>query len=256
MFATATRAYDRTRPTALSRGAELLARLADGWRRLAQSPVYDRLLRLPYALTCALMFAKEALAFALFWHRAVADPSLFTDAVFVSTLLARLMLIWFFVVMIVLTLVRERPVIKAPGLLPRLAALGGAFLTVGLVLFPRRDLPVALNLVSAALLLAGSGFSVLVVSRLGRSFSLMPEARSLVTTGVYRWIRHPLYIAEEISILGVFLQVASVSAALLVIVHWGIQMTRAVNEERVLRTVFPDYLAYTARTARFIPGVY
>lgn len=244
------------RSTSPSRAAGPLHTFVDAWRRWSVTDRYDRLLRLPYALACAVMLAKEALTFVLFCRRAVVDPALVADPAFVSTALARLMMTWFLAVMVLLTVVRQRPITKAPGLLPRLEALGGTFFTLGLVLFPPRDLSVTLNLVSAALLFSGSGFSMIVASRLGRSFSIMPEARRLVTTGIYGWVRHPLYVAEEISIIGVFLQVASVWTALLVVAHWCIQMARAANEERVLQTVFPEYPGYAARTARFIPGVY
>jgi len=33
----------------------------------------------------------------------------------------------------------------------------------------------------------------------------MPEARKLVTRGAYRFVRHPLYVAEEVAIIGTFL---------------------------------------------------
>lgn len=47
---------------------------------------------------------------------------------------------------------------------------------------------------SAALLLpASAALSAIVLTRLGRSFSLMSEARGLVTHGPYRFVRHPLY---------------------------------------------------------------
>ena len=43
----------------------------------------------------------------------------------------------------------------------------------------------------------------------GRSVSVMPEARKLVTSGLYRHIRRPLYLVEEIGVLGLFLQFRS-----------------------------------------------
>jgi protein-S-isoprenylcysteine O-methyltransferase Ste14 len=48
------------------------------------------------------------------------------------------------------------------------------------------------------LLLDGNALAVLVMVQHGRSFSIMAEARQLVTSGVYRWVRHPLYLAEEL----------------------------------------------------------
>ena len=48
---------------------------------------------------------------------------------------------------------------------------------------------------------------------LARSLSIMPEARKLVTTGLYARIRHPLYLAEDIALLGIALQFRSWQAA-------------------------------------------
>jgi protein-S-isoprenylcysteine O-methyltransferase Ste14 len=92
--------------------------------------------------------------------------------------------------------------------------------------------------------------------RLGRSFSIMAEARRLVTDGPYAIVRHPLYLAEQIAILGAFIQFASPWAVVIVVVQFGCQVQRMRNEESVLLLSFPDYAAYKERTARLIPGLW
>jgi protein-S-isoprenylcysteine O-methyltransferase Ste14 len=84
----------------------------------------------------------------------------------------------------------------------------------------------------------------------------MPEARRLVTAGIYSKIRHPLYVAEAVAALGVLLQYRSVGAALLVAGQFAVQLWRMHEEEKVLEAQFPDYADYRRRTARLIPGVY
>ncbi len=84
----------------------------------------------------------------------------------------------------------------------------------------------------------------------------MAEARHLVTEGPYAVIRHPLYLAEEIAVLGVFLQFMSFWAGILLVAHFGLQIQRMLNEEQILRQAFPGYEAYMKRTARLIPGIY
>jgi protein-S-isoprenylcysteine O-methyltransferase Ste14 len=84
----------------------------------------------------------------------------------------------------------------------------------------------------------------------------MAETRQLVTTGPYRFVRHPLYLAEEIAIVGVFIQFASVWTALLLAVQIGFQLRRMHNEELVLAAGFSEYDAYRRNTARLIPGIY
>ena len=91
---------------------------------------------------------------------------------------------------------------------------------------------------------------------LGRSISILPEARRLVTRGPYALVRHPLYLGEIVALAGVALQYWSVWALLL----WGLvcvfQLQRMKYEERVLSEVFPEYQDYMTRTARLLPGVY
>jgi protein-S-isoprenylcysteine O-methyltransferase Ste14 len=95
-----------------------------------------------------------------------------------------------------------------------------------------------------------------VLLRLGKSFSVMAEARKLVVGGPYAYIRHPLYLAEQIALTGVFIHYASVTAALLYAVQVACQVQRMRNEEAILQRSFPDYADYMRRTARLIPGVW
>ena len=48
--------------------------------------------------------------------------------------------------------------------------------------------------INILLILAGS-LNIVGLTALRRSFSIMAEARVLVTTGPYRWVRHPLYFS-------------------------------------------------------------
>jgi len=97
---------------------------------------------------------------------------------------------------------------------------------------------------------------VLVVARLGRSLSILPEGRRLVTDGPYRWVRHPLYVTEEIAVLGIFLQFLDGAAAAILLVHLAFQFLRMHEEEIVLERAFPEYEAYRRGTpSRLIPGL-
>ena len=112
------------------------------------------------------------------------------------------------------------------------------------------------EIAATLLTLIGSAASVFVLTQLGRSFSVMAEARRLVTSGVYRFVRHPLYLAEELAVIGIFMQFASVWTALLFAMQIAFQLRRMHNEEAVLSEIFPEYATYKANTARLIPGIY
>jgi protein-S-isoprenylcysteine O-methyltransferase Ste14 len=171
-------------------------------------------------------------------------------------LIADFCILWFYTMISCLALGRRSPVAKASGFLPRAEALLGTFLLFALpVVAPRHDTVLA-NTVSSSLLLVGDGFALFGLLHLGRSFSLMAEARRLVTDGPYRLVRHPLYVGESFAMFGLFVQFACWQAALLLALQMFFQLRRMLNEEAVLRSVYPEYSAYMERTARVIPGIW
>ena len=159
----------------------------------------------------------------------------------------------FMSLLVLTTLVRYRPVRSSDGIEPRLSALAGTFLGLALGLLPPADLAPAITLIAVGLSAVGGILSAYVLLSLGRSFSIMPQARKLVTTGPYAIVRHPLYCSEELMALGVMLLFFSPFAVLIAAVHWAFQLRRMVNEEKVLRAEFPEYEAYAEHTPRVIP---
>jgi protein-S-isoprenylcysteine O-methyltransferase Ste14 len=84
----------------------------------------------------------------------------------------------------------------------------------------------------------------------------MPEARALVTDGLYGFIRHPLYMAELIALAGFFLQYRSWEAAIILAVMLFFQLKRMDWEEQILAEAFPEYESYRQQSWRLLPGVY
>jgi protein-S-isoprenylcysteine O-methyltransferase Ste14 len=152
--------------------------------------------------------------------------------------------------------VRRPPLCYASGLYPRLAAVAGTFLGVGIAMLPPRELSSALYLASLLLILSGTVLATWAVIALARSISILPEARRLVTTGPFTFVRHPLYLAEFVILFGVALQYTEPWAFLLLIAHCFFQFQRLGYEERVLLGAFPEYESYAARTSRLLPGLY
>jgi len=159
----------------------------------------------------------------------------------------------FLALVVVTTLTRLRPVQKAAGIEPRVSALFGSFMLMTLFVLPRAQLsPVGLA-ISSTLIIIGTSASFVVLRWLGKSFSIMAEARRLITNGPYALVRHPLYICEEIAVIGLFIQVISPAALLIVLAHALVQFRRMLNEEKVLNATFAEYSSYAARTPRLIP---
>ena len=178
------------------------------------------------------------------------------DHILVLTILSKTAVLLFATVVIGLLFIRRPPRGGAQGILPHVAAILGTYLSVGIVLLPVADVPAWALAVSTVLILGGMTFATHSVLWLGRSFSLMAEARQLVTTGPYSVIRHPLYLGEEIAIFGVVIQYISLYSLPLLALQIGCQLYRMRCEEEVLQLSFPEYEAYKEQTVRLLPGVY
>lgn len=87
-------------------------------------------------------------------------------------------------------------------------------------------------------------------------FAANPTAGGLVTTGPYRYIRHPIYTAACLLSWPGALRVHSgvvLAAALLVTAGAVIRM---LCEERLLVARYPEYRDYARHTRRVIPGIW
>jgi len=166
---------------------------------------------------------------------------------------ARLANCMFLILIAATALTRLSPVLKARGIEPRASALLGTFLCTVIALLPKAELGPVLSIVSTMLIMIGSVLSFIVLRWLGRSFSILAEARRLVTAGPYGVVRHPLYLCEGIALLGIALQVISPLAVVLSFVIGLLQFRRMINEEAVLSSAFSEYRAYAARTPRVLP---
>ena len=72
----------------------------------------------------------------------------------------------------------------------------------------------------------------------------------IVTTGIYRYIRHPGYLGSMMIAVG--LSLISLHLALWLIV-WSFLMDKAIEEERVIEGAGFPYACYRLRTGMFIP---
>jgi protein-S-isoprenylcysteine O-methyltransferase Ste14 len=107
---------------------------------------------------------------------------------------------------------------------------------------------------------AGGAVRIWPVFVLGSRFSglvAIQPGHTLVTTGVYRVIRHPSYLGLLVGSLGWGLAFRSAVGVLLAALLVPPLLSRIRAEERLLRAQFgAEYEAYRARTWRLIPGVY
>jgi protein-S-isoprenylcysteine O-methyltransferase Ste14 len=173
-----------------------------------------------------------------------------------SQLISRSSLCLFYALLWLLILMRPQARFEAAGWLPRLAAFVGTYLPWSIT-FLTPDTGVGPNLLSSVCVTGGMILVIITVLHLGQCFSLVPQARTVVRTGPYRWIRHPLYFAEEIAVLGVVLQVLSPLTLVVFLTHIMVQIGRIHYEERLLGQTLPEYQCYGQNARwRLVPYVW
>jgi protein-S-isoprenylcysteine O-methyltransferase Ste14 len=111
----------------------------------------------------------------------------------------------------------------------------------------------ALAAVAAVVLICGLAFMMWSLFHLGSNISMVPQARAVVTKGPYAWVRHPLYVAEIVSAVGICLTFSGVWPWVVLVISEVPQFLRARNEERLLERELPGYRQYRARTPMLVP---
>jgi protein-S-isoprenylcysteine O-methyltransferase Ste14 len=91
-----------------------------------------------------------------------------------------------------------------------------------------------------------------------RSFHLSasPTEGGLVTSGPYRFIRHPIYASILLLIWAGLLANVSIPNLLCGMLVLGGALVRILCEEHLVRMQYPEYEAYAASTKRLIPFVF
>jgi protein-S-isoprenylcysteine O-methyltransferase Ste14 len=110
--------------------------------------------------------------------------------------------------------------------------------------------------VGLVLVMVAACLSLASLVSLGRRFGVRPALRDLVTTGPYRLVRHPIYLAYVIADVGYNLQEWNAATLLLVATGWASLVYRIWAEERVLAQS-SRWAAYAARVRyRVLPGLW
>jgi isoprenylcysteine carboxyl methyltransferase (ICMT) family protein YpbQ len=118
----------------------------------------------------------------------------------------------------------------------------------------------ALRYAGLAAVILGTAVRVVGMAQLGALFSgfvAVQKGHHLVTHGLYRWVRHPIYTGSVLALLGLFLVFRSRLALIVVPLYVLGTLWRIHDEEWLLRDAFGgEYARYQARTWRLLPFVY
>jgi protein-S-isoprenylcysteine O-methyltransferase Ste14 len=101
-----------------------------------------------------------------------------------------------------------------------------------------------------------AGLSLVSLLTMGRLFGVRPALRGLVTSGLYRFVRHPMYLSYILADIGYNLQEWNFVTLLLVLVGWMSLVYRIHAEERVIsqHAEWPAYVALVRY--RLFPGIW
>ena len=99
----------------------------------------------------------------------------------------------------------------------------------------------------------GSVFQIAALGSLNRSFGALPAYRGIKSTGCYRLVRHPLYCAYAVGLIGFVINNLSVYNFVILFIDMGFQVVRIRYEEGLLYQ-YQDYVVYAGNTKwRLIP---
>ena len=143
--------------------------------------------------------------------------------------------------------------------------LSGLMFLVGFVLagldhrFGWSNLPMTVNYVGAGLFLTAYVLYAEVLREnrwLSRTIEVQ-EGQTVVSTGLYSIVRHPMYFATVILFLSMPLVLGSIPAFLVFLCYPAIIARRIRNEEQVLSRDLPGYREYCGRVRwRLIPFIW
>ncbi|QQR79337.1 MAG: isoprenylcysteine carboxylmethyltransferase family protein [Deltaproteobacteria bacterium] len=112
------------------------------------------------------------------------------------------------------------------------------------------------HILSVILLIAGNTILAIGLYYLKTCFSIVIQARGLIQNGIYRYIRHPLYIGQTLTTIGSCLWIPSWFNIFLTLLFIPLQRYRAYLEEKKLTSVFPNYQEYKKKTGAYFPKMF
>lgn len=172
-------------------------------------------------------------------------------------LLNRILTVAFFAFILGIYVLRGKAVAYDHRPLAVAAALIGSFVLYALYIVPGqpRSTDVRVLAISDVCLACGMVWALYSLTYLRNRFSIVPEARGLITSGPYAFVRHPIYLGEIVAGFGLIIPTIPSAHILVFLVFVGAQIARTYFEERILRATYPTYEAYARRTRRLIPFI-
>lgn len=109
------------------------------------------------------------------------------------------------------------------------------------------------SLIGSILIFLGLAVSLVAIFQLRRSFAVLVQVRDVVSNGLYRYMRHPIYLGYFVQMAGILLAVPFLWTILWALSSGALFIYRAKLEETRIVATFPEYSTYRERTPFLFP---
>jgi len=123
---------------------------------------------------------------------------------------------------------------------------------------PRLVAPPVVRWIGALLCVGGLVMMAAALAAMGRVMQVSPMPREegrLITRGIYRSLRHPMYTAILLVVIGMLLRQPTLLVAIAGVALTALLLAKARFEEGLLLQRYPDYAGYRRHTWGLIPGI-
>ena len=159
------------------------------------------------------------------------------------------------IILVITMAFRRAPVRVTPNPWYWLLAFVATYGATAFIAFAPRGTPIVPIIVPNVLVLISVAIVIYARLALGRSIGYVPADRGIVTSGPYKFVRHPIYSGLFVTLFAFILRVYSPLNLLLYVVIVGLFMLKSVIEEWFLRDA-PEYASYMKQVRyRWIPGI-
>jgi protein-S-isoprenylcysteine O-methyltransferase Ste14 len=159
-------------------------------------------------------------------------------------------------IILVITMVfRRTPVRVTPNPWYWVLAFVATYGLIAFLAFAQRGSPIVPIVIPGLLVIVSVALMIYARVSLGRSIGYVPADRGIITSGPYRFVRHPIYAGLFVTLFAFCLRAYSPLNLLLSVILVGLFMIKSMIEERFL-CGNPAYAGYMREVRwRWLPGV-
>ena len=123
------------------------------------------------------------------------------------------------------------------------------------------QISIACNVIGICLLFIGLSIRIFSMNKLGKYYSTLlftNEDHKLITTGIYKYIRHPIYLGDMLFYFGIGISLSNYIIILVLLLSSSTAYIIRMNQEEkmMIEGFGNEYVVYCSKTKRLIPFLY